>query len=525
MMETGILLDLRSIEILSELNVISLKQYILKKYPHEDSNKRSLVFADAVKRIVGSKIPECDAASKENLKMRIIRNALKKPAFSVDCGDVFVSALELKWRENELLDSLSKWIKSVLSEEIPSEKLKKLVYEVYFALDANPDLSIETAIQNIYEAVRQAEESFELIETEESLYSEISDSEEVGTIADTIEISRIEEIESINDISKIDENIETEEEYLIDETVEISRIDEIEVINDISKIDESIETEEADLIDETIEISRIDEIMEIRKIIQINEKRLSISGTRRKFIDIFKLIKDLLKHIKELPMLNKDLLTPVKDLLKRNKDLLTPIKDLLKIIKALLKPIEINKISVIFTCLICFMILSSGWVYLEKSTNVEIEKPVVAEIEKLVVVGIEKPKVNEIAQNFMKTKVRENFIKKLNMRATAYDLSYESCKKDRDHPEYGITYSGRKAVLGRTVAVDPETIPLDSELYIVFPKEFSHLNGVYVAEDIGSAVKGDIIDIFFGEDKVGEKVIAQKVKEFGARKVEVYVLK
>ena len=330
-------------------------------------------------------------------------------------------------------------------------------------------LSIETAIQNIYEAVRQAEESFELIETEESLYSEISDSEEVGTIADTIEISRI------------------------------------------------------------------DEIIEIRKIIQINEKRLSISGIRRKFIDIFKLIKDLLKPIKDMLKLNKDLLTNIKDmsklnndllthikdLLKRNKDLLTPIKDLLKIIKALLKPIETNKISVIFTCLICFMILSSGWVYLEKSTNVEIEKPVVAEIEKLVVVGIEKPKVNETTQNFMKTKVRDNFIKKLNMRATAYDLSYESCKKDRDHPEYGITYSGRKAVLGCTVAVDPETIPLDSELYIVFPKEYSHLNGVYVAEDIGSAVKGDIIDIFFGEDKVGEKVIAQKVKEFGARKVEV----
>lgn len=101
----------------------------------------------------------------------------------------------------------------------------------------------------------------------------------------------------------------------------------------------------------------------------------------------------------------------------------------------------------------------------------------------------------------------------------------KAAKKNRDHPEYGITYSGRKAVLGRTVAVDPKTIPLDSDLYIVFPKEYSHLNGVYVAEDIGSAVKGDIIDIFFGEDRAGENTVSQNVKEFGVRNVEVYVLK
>jgi len=32
-----------------------------------------------------------------------------------------------------------------------------------------------------------------------------------------------------------------------------------------------------------------------------------------------------------------------------------------------------------------------------------------------------------------------------------------------------------KGQLGRTVAVDPSVIPLGSEMYIIFPEEYSHL--------------------------------------------------
>jgi len=108
--------------------------------------------------------------------------------------------------------------------------------------------------------------------------------------------------------------------------------------------------------------------------------------------------------------------------------------------------------------------------------------------------------------------------------ATAYDLSYESCGKTRDHPEYGITYTGTRAKLGRTVAVDPSVIPLGSEMYIIFPEEYSHLNGVYIAEDTGSLIKGNKIDIFFGEDKPSESIVNESAMKFGVRKVYVYIL-
>jgi len=112
----------------------------------------------------------------------------------------------------------------------------------------------------------------------------------------------------------------------------------------------------------------------------------------------------------------------------------------------------------------------------------------------------------------------------INMTATAYDLSYKSCGKTREHPAYGITASGTRATVGRTVSVDPSVIPLGTRVYISFPVAYSHLDGIYIAEDTGSLIKGNKIDIFFGEDKPGETVIYNKAMKFGLQEVVVYVL-
>jgi len=65
----------------------------------------------------------------------------------------------------------------------------------------------------------------------------------------------------------------------------------------------------------------------------------------------------------------------------------------------------------------------------------------------------------------------------------AYDACVKCCGKTD-----GITKTGTKATANRTVAVDPDVIPLGSTLLI---------NGKeYIAEDIGGAIKGNEIDIF-----------------------------
>ena len=88
---------------------------------------------------------------------------------------------------------------------------------------------------------------------------------------------------------------------------------------------------------------------------------------------------------------------------------------------------------------------------------------------------------------------------------TAYCCCKECCGKEPTHPAYGITKSGTKAIEGKTIAVDPNIIPLGTTVY---------LNGnSYVAEDTGFAIKGKKIDLFINDH--------QRAKTFGVQEMEV----
>ena len=57
----------------------------------------------------------------------------------------------------------------------------------------------------------------------------------------------------------------------------------------------------------------------------------------------------------------------------------------------------------------------------------------------------------------------------------------------------GITASGNVAKEGKTIGVDPDIIPLGSKVKIVFSDGTEH---VYRADDTGSAINGNIIDLY-----------------------------
>ena len=101
------------------------------------------------------------------------------------------------------------------------------------------------------------------------------------------------------------------------------------------------------------------------------------------------------------------------------------------------------------------------------------------------------------------TKAEDNEVQYLGK----YKLTaYCGCKKCSG--KWGTrTASGKKAKQGRTIAVDKKKIKLGSKIKI---------NGkTYVAEDVGSGVKGKHIDVFFKSHK--------QTKRFGKKTgVKVY---
>lgn len=74
-----------------------------------------------------------------------------------------------------------------------------------------------------------------------------------------------------------------------------------------------------------------------------------------------------------------------------------------------------------------------------------------------------------------------------------------------------------KLVPFHSAAVDPKVVPLGSLLYIketagmVLPDGTRH-NGLWRAEDIGSAIKGDRIDLFVGEGDRGDILKGARIK-------------
>lgn len=104
--------------------------------------------------------------------------------------------------------------------------------------------------------------------------------------------------------------------------------------------------------------------------------------------------------------------------------------------------------------------------------------------------------------------------KVLNMRATAYTASYADTGKRPGDPGFGITYTGMKARKG-VIAVDPKVIPLGTRVYVeVMGKTADY--GYAVAGDTGGAIKGNLIDLYFDDQKT--------VNSWGCKKVKVYIL-
>lgn len=76
----------------------------------------------------------------------------------------------------------------------------------------------------------------------------------------------------------------------------------------------------------------------------------------------------------------------------------------------------------------------------------------------------------------------------------------------------GITASGTVATVGRTIGVDPDLIPLGATVKIVFQDGTEH---VFIAEDTGSAIKGNIIDLLLGSH--------EEALQFGRQSCRVYI--
>lgn len=116
------------------------------------------------------------------------------------------------------------------------------------------------------------------------------------------------------------------------------------------------------------------------------------------------------------------------------------------------------------------------------------------------------------------TGVPTEYVKTIDVKATAYCLCTKCCGKSPSSPGYGMTASGLRIIPNtgmKVVAADPSIIPLGTHVYV------EGLNGApdygyAVVADTGSAIKNLKIDLYMETHEMA--------LDWGRRSVRVYVL-
>ncbi|SEC37123.1 3D domain-containing protein [Paenibacillus sp. GP183] len=130
------------------------------------------------------------------------------------------------------------------------------------------------------------------------------------------------------------------------------------------------------------------------------------------------------------------------------------------------------------------------------SENVVDQQVQTESVKKIVAIGTKNPVTILSAASEDKAQISKNGInfgyKQVlnNVTLTAYSAGVASTGKSEGDAGYGKTFTGTTVSEGRTIAVDPKVIPLGWWVYI-------EGIGFRRAEDTGSAVKGQKIDVYY----------------------------
>jgi len=113
--------------------------------------------------------------------------------------------------------------------------------------------------------------------------------------------------------------------------------------------------------------------------------------------------------------------------------------------------------------------------------------------------------------------------KYIEMQATGYDLSIQSCGKSYSNPYRGITKNGynlNNKSHSQVMTVSSNKFPMGIKLKLTFPKSHEKYNGLYIVRDTGN-FGNNVLDVYLGD--FGEKVNQDTIK-FGRVDVEVLVV-
>lgn len=182
--------NLRGQEYVTAGNVEALRKYIRVRNPGSSGEELSAVFADALHKIIDTRIYQFEEKHRKKIKDEVLKRAVKKKEFSINAAEVFSSCLSLKLHEDSYIESFTLWINQNQSVPVTAEKVDKLVSSV-------EQLEEEYIENNLDEIVYEFEATWAEDETFAGLGIEI---QETARLEDAVESEWIERVTEFIDI-------------------------------------------------------------------------------------------------------------------------------------------------------------------------------------------------------------------------------------------------------------------------------------------------------------------------------------
>lgn len=122
--------NLKGQEYINGESVEAIRKYIRVKNPGCSEEELSVVFADALHKIIDSRIYQFEEKHRKKIKDVVLKRAVKKKEFSIDASEVFASCLMLKLQEESYTRAFTDWINHNQPVVVSIHQVDKLLSRV-----------------------------------------------------------------------------------------------------------------------------------------------------------------------------------------------------------------------------------------------------------------------------------------------------------------------------------------------------------------------------------------------------------
>lgn len=205
--------NLRRQEYINGDNVEAIRKYIRVKNPGCSEVDLTVVFADALHKIIDTRIYQFEEKHRKKIKAAVLKKAVKKSEFSINASEVFSSCLALKLHDDSYIESFTQWINQNQPIPVPVEKVDKLITDIELLDEDYINNNLDDIVNEFEYSWAEDEtltvlglETIETIEaqTYEEKHIELLDAEEakwIETVKEFIEVQEPEADSSVADIT------------------------------------------------------------------------------------------------------------------------------------------------------------------------------------------------------------------------------------------------------------------------------------------------------------------------------------